>query len=228
MSEPLQPQITETGLAAIFANDGTGFSAQITHIGLGTSGYTPDYKQKSLINQVAKIPMAGGEKLSPTLLHFTALADGTAAYWVREVGFYLADGTLLAVWSHPSSPLTYKAANSDLLLAYDLSLAALPADSVTIVSGEAGLSLTVAAPLAAHSAALVAAQLRDLQQQDQLDAQGEKQRITSAVQADLQARLKAVERRQDGDRDGLLSVAVANAASLIALQTIVVQHIHGA
>jgi len=42
------------------------------------------------------------------------------------------------------------------------------------------------------------------------------------------SRMKAVEQRQDADRDGLLSVAVSNAAALIALQTLVVQHIHGA
>lgn len=228
MSEALKPQITEVGLAAIFAKDGTGFSSQITHIGLGTSGYTPDYKQKSLVNQVAKIPMAGGEKLSATLLHFTALADGAAAYWVREVGFYLADGTLLAVWSHPTAPLTYKAANSDLLLAYDLSLAALPADSVTINSIEAGLSLTVAAPLAALSAAHVAGQLRDLQQQDQLDAQAEKQRTAGEVQANLVRRMKVVELRQDTDRENLLSAVVCNAAAVISLQTFVLQHIYGA
>lgn len=84
--------------------------------------------------------------MSNTLIHLTTLADGAAEFWVREIGFLLADGTLLAVWSHATEILTYKAAGTDLLLAYDLSLSALPADSVTIVSSAAGLNLTLAAP----------------------------------------------------------------------------------
>ncbi|ULL06029.1 phage tail protein [Pseudomonas putida] len=218
MSTPLQPQITETGLGAIFQKDGTGFSAQITHIAVGTEGYTPSYKQKTLHNQVAKVPIAGGEKLSSTLLHLTALIDGDSAFWVRELGFFLADGTLLAVWSHPTTPLTYKAKNSDLLLAYDVSLAALPEDSVTIVSGEAGLSLSLAEPLAALAAAQISEQLRNLQHQDQTNLQAEKQRIAGEYIANLMSRMKAAEQRQASDYDGLLTAIVTNSTALIGLQ----------
>jgi hypothetical protein len=59
---------------------------------------------------------------------------------VRELGVYLADGTLLAVWSHPTQALAYKTAGSDMLLSYDLVLSALPPNSVT-VDGTGGLSL---------------------------------------------------------------------------------------
>lgn len=228
MSTPLQPVITKAGLAAILRADNTGLAAQITHIALGTSAYKPSTDQKSLINQTAKYPITGGERLSSTLLHLVAVADGERAFWVREIGFLLSDGTLLAVWSHPTEALAYKSANTDLLLAYDLSLAALPANSVTIISNEAGLSLSLAAPLAAQAAALIGEQLRGLQQQDQIDAQGEKQRITGAQIGDLAPRVTAIERRQDTDRDGILSAVVCNAAAVIALQTLVIQHIHGA
>ncbi|MCE0904714.1 phage tail protein [Pseudomonas alloputida] len=129
MSTALQPVITKVGLAAILRADNTGIAAQITHVVLGTSGYTPSADQKSLVAQTAKYPIAGGERLSSTLLHLIALADGDRAFWVREIGFLLSDGTLLAVWSDSSTPLAYKSADTDLLLAYDLSLAALPADS---------------------------------------------------------------------------------------------------
>lgn len=218
MSTPLQPVITKAGLAAILRADNTGIAAQITHIALGTSGYTPSADQKSLLAQTAKYPIAGGERLSSTLLHLTALADGDRAFWVREIGFLLSDGTLLAVWSDSSTPLAYKSADTDLLLAYDLSLAALPADSVTIISNEAGLSLSLAGPLAAQAQALIAEQLRGLQQQDQLNQQGQWQRVAGEQISNLMARMLEVERRQDADREGLASAAVSTVSTLVAEQ----------
>lgn len=218
MSTPLQPVITKAGLAAILRADNTGIAAQITHIALGSTGYTPDDGQKSLVNQVAKYPISGGERLSSTLLHLTALADGTRAFWVREVGFLLSDGTLLAVWSHPTEALTYKSANTDVLLAYDLSLAALPANSVTIVSGEAGLSLSLAEPLAAQAASLIAEQLRGLKRADAAEQAGEKLRIAGEQINDLVPRMKAAEKRQDADREMFAEVHVAQTASVLAEQ----------
>ncbi|WP_054888421.1 phage tail protein [Pseudomonas sp. NBRC 111118] len=228
MSVALQPVITKAGLAAILRADNTGIAAQITHIALGTSAYTPNADQKSLIAQTAKYPIAGGERLSSTQLHLTAIADGERAFWVREIGFLLSDGTLLAVWSHPTEALAYKSASTDLLLAYDLSLAALPANSVTIISNEAGLSLSLAEPLAAQAAAHMAEVLRGLKRQDQLDLLAEKQRIAGEYLSNLMTRMKAVEQRQDADRDGLLSALASNATATIALQNLFLQHITGA
>ncbi|MDN7142691.1 phage tail protein [Pseudomonas sp. JQ170] len=228
MSIPLQPLITKAGLAAIWRADNTGVSAEITHVVLGSAGYTPRTDQKSLQAQVAKYPIAGGERLSSTQIHMTALADDERAFWVREIGFLLSDGTLLAVWSHPTEALTYKPADADLLLAYDVSLAALPADSVTINSIPGGLNLTLAGPLAAQASALIAEQLRGLQQQDTLEGQAKQHQIEGQQIANLMERMKTTEKRQAEDHDGLLSAVVCNAAGLIALQTLVVQHIHGA
>lgn len=228
MSTPLKPVITKAGLAAIWRADSTGLAAEITHIVLGTSGYTPNADQKTLLSQTAKYPISGGERLGNTQIHLTAVADGDLAFWVREVGFLLSDGTLLAVWSHPTEALAYKPAGTDMLLAYDLSLAALPANSVTIVSGAAGLNLTLAAPLAAQASALIAEQLRNLQQQDQLEDHEKRQLIAGEQIAGLLERMSATEQRQAHDHDGVLSAAVSNAAAVIALQTLVVQHIHGA
>lgn len=228
MSTPLQPVITKAGLAAIWNASNTGLSAEITHIVLGSSGYTPSNEQKTLRAQVAKYPISGGEKLSETLLHLTAVADGPAAFWVREVGFLLSDGTLLAVWSHATEALAYKPSGTDLLLAYDLSLAALPANSVTIVSGAAGLNLTLAAPLAAQASALIAEQLRGLQRQDRLDKQGEQGRVAGELIARLLDRMSAVEQRQDLNHADLVVAVVSNASGLIALQTHVMKQTYGA
>ncbi|MNP47614.1 hypothetical protein D3C76_1416790 [compost metagenome] len=147
---------------------------------------------------------------------------------MKEVGIFLKDGTLLAVWSHLTEALAYKAANIDLLLAYDLSLAALPADSVTITSTAAGLNLTLAASLAAQATALIDEQLRGLKQHDRQASQERLQQIAGEQISSLLDRMSAAEKAATQTRDGLLSVAIANATGLIALQHTVIQHIHGA
>lgn len=228
MSTPLQPVITKAGLAAIFNTTNSGFAAEITHVVVGTGNYTPSYEQKTLRNQVAKYPIAGGEKLTSTLLHLSAVVDGPGAFWVREIGFLLSDGTLLAVWSHPTEALTYKPAGDQLLLAYDLSLAALPANSVTINTSPAGLNLSLAEPLAALASALIGEQLRNLQQQDQIDQLMQQQRITLAQVSHLQGRIEQAEQTQAANHEGLLSMGVTAADSIIATQTQLTKHIYGA
>ncbi|PZR83255.1 MAG: phage tail protein, partial [Stutzerimonas stutzeri] len=220
MSTALQPLITKAGLAAIWNATSTGVQAEIAYIGLGSQGYTPTVDQKALRAQVVKYPVSGGEKLSSSLIHLTALADDDKAFWVREVGIYFADGTLFAVWSTPDTPLTYKAAGTELLMAYDLSLEALPADSVTIVSTATGLNLTLAGPLAAQSTALVAEMMRGVLQQDQIDVQGKQLKVAGEILSNLTERMKAVEMQQEQDRENLLTAVVANATALINLQNL--------
>lgn len=60
MSTALQPVITKAGLAAIFNATNSGFSAEITHIVVGTGNYTPSNEQKTLRNQVlsTRLPVA--------------------------------------------------------------------------------------------------------------------------------------------------------------------------
>ncbi|WP_462402180.1 phage tail-collar fiber domain-containing protein [Pseudomonas sp. Marseille-QA0332] len=228
MSTALKPLITKTGLAAIWNATSTGVQAEIAYIGLGSQGYTPSVDQKALRDQVVRYPIAGGEKLSSSLIHLTALADDDSAFWVREVGIFLSDGTLFAVWSSTGDPLTYKAAGTELLMAYDLSLEALPADSVTIVSTAAGLNLTLAQPLVAQASALIAEMMRGVQQQDQLDTQSKQLRVAGELLNNLTQRMKAAETRQDLDRENLLTAILANAAALISLQNLFSQKTLGA
>lgn len=228
MSTALKPLITKAGLAAIWNATSTGVQAEIAYIGLGSQGYTPTVDQKALRAQVVKYPISGGEKLSSSLIHLTALGDDDKAFWVREVGIYFADGTLFAVWSSPDTPLTYKAAGTELLMAYDLSLEALPADSVTIVSTAAGLNLTLAAPIVAMATAVIAEQLRNVLQQEQVVTQERRLEVAGNQISELLKRMSLAEQAHTEARDGLLSAAVANATAIISLQTIVMKHIHGA
>lgn len=152
----LIPVITTKGLAAAWTADNTGVAAKITHVQLGDRGYAPSKGQLGLQNRRLRIPIADGQRVSDTQIHVTALADDTSEFWVREVGFELDNGQVLAVWSDPVTPLAYKSALVPLLLAFDLVLEALPAGSITVVGTGANLSLAVwGEQFATQSAAIV-------------------------------------------------------------------------
>jgi hypothetical protein len=215
MSE-LQPVITKAGLSAVWRKDKTGLAAQITHVVIGTAGYTPANTQTALRNQVAVYPISDGETLSSTLLHVTAVADGPQAIWVREIGYLLSDGTLFAVWSHATDVLAYKPAGNKLLLAYDLSLTALPPDSVTITSTGAGLNLSLSEELAALATASIAEMLRGLEQQDVVESQARLHQLEGGQIVNLMDRMRKAEARQDSDYAGFAEQAAAQASAGIA------------
>ncbi|WP_434361062.1 tail fiber protein [Parasalinivibrio latis] len=140
MSNTLTPVVTSAGLNAVFNAQSTGLDATIIEIALGDAAWTPDNTATTLQNEKRRITVSG-ERVSDSQIHLTGVEDGTdLEYWVREVGFYLADGTLLAIWINANQALAYKSAGVDLLLAFDLVLSALPANSVT-VDGSAGFNL---------------------------------------------------------------------------------------
>lgn len=139
MSTPLIPMITSAGLAAVFNATDNGLEAVITEIALGDVAWSPDDTAAALQNEVVRLPVAG-ERISDKQIHLSAVENGTTEYWVREVGFYLDDGTLLCIWSVEDAVLAYKSADVDLLFSLDLVLDALPANSVT-VDGTAGFNL---------------------------------------------------------------------------------------
>lgn len=215
MSE-LQPVITKAGLSAVWRKDKTGLAAEITHVVIGTEGYTPANTQTALRKQVAVYPISDGETLSSTLLHVTAVADGPQAIWVREIGYLLSDGTLFAVWSHPTDVLAYKPAENKLLLAYDLSLTALPPGSVTITSTGAGLNLTLSEELAAMASASIGEMLRGLKQQDVIDKQANLHQLEGAQIASLLDRMKRAEVIHAEDHDAVVEGVAGVAATGIA------------
>lgn len=137
----LIPVITQAGLAAVFNAENDGLAARITHIGLGSERYEPQPSAKSLKRERRRIAVADGERIDDHQIHLTGVVDGSGAeFWVHEVGFFLEDGTLLAVWAD-TTPLAYLSNAVPLLLAFDLRLDALPAESVTVEGTGANLSL---------------------------------------------------------------------------------------
>lgn len=137
----LVPVITLDGINAVFNAQGDGVAARVTHIALGSHGRTPSADETDLQQERRRVPIADGERIGNQQIHVTGVVDGDGPeFWVREVGFILDDGTMLAVWSD-DRPLAYISNSVPLLLAFDLRLEALPAESVTVESTGADLSL---------------------------------------------------------------------------------------
>lgn len=234
----LIPQMLDAGLAAIQLASGDGVKLQITHIALGDAGYTPHPGQLGLRHELVRYPIADGKTVGPRQLHLTALADDNSEFWVREVGFVLENGAFLAVWSSPSRALAYKQSGLELLLAYDLTLAGVPPDSVVVQSTGAGLNLHLAEELASLAGAQIASQLVNLQHDAQLASL--RADVAELAAGDLRAaaehavqlaalaesnrksalRLDALASLQAFAHDSLLEVEIANSAALIQMQTL--------
>lgn len=159
MSTPLNPTMLEVGLDAIWREQEAGFEAKIAYVALGDAGYAPDQGQQGLRSERVRFPVAGGKKLSSRQLHVTALGDHGPEFWVKEVGFVLENGVFLAVYSDPNRVLQYfKPDTAAHILAYDVLLSSIPADSVTIVTGPINLNLSMAEEYAAIANAMVGLQ----------------------------------------------------------------------
>lgn len=140
------PVITSAGLAALLSRDQSGFSATITHVGVGLAGYTPNSSVASLQDEVGRWPIIDGENINESQLYLYAqitndgadpsLLDEDGGFWIREIGFYLEDGTLFAVHSvgPEGKPVAYKSDTTILDIDYQIVLDAVPAGSVTVIN----------------------------------------------------------------------------------------------
>lgn len=148
-------QFTQVGLAEILSAKGQGWRAEITHIAVGDKSYIPSAAQTQLQREVQREPIAEYEKLSVTQLRLCATFRGSQAYEVREIGFFLASGTLLAVCSAPDTLFTYKATDTSWIEKFTLDISPLPEKSVVIKTGLNNLNLMLATELIKLSTAQI-------------------------------------------------------------------------
>lgn len=152
----LKPVITAAGLRAVVRADHSGLAATISHISVGAGpGFDPDGEETALRSERARIGVIKASRPAPTTVHLEAVLDQGASFWIREVGVHLDDGTLLAIWSDPDTPLAYFTAGVPILLAFTLTIDSLPADAVTVIAGDLDTSLFIVAPLARVASAVV-------------------------------------------------------------------------
>ncbi|UQS91743.1 hypothetical protein M5C90_10965 [Pseudomonas chlororaphis subsp. piscium] len=148
-------RFTSAGLDEVLTAKNQGLKGQITHIGAGTGRYNPDGSETALRNERQRVAIVDYEDLGDRQLRMAALFDGEDEYEIGEFGFYLASGTLLAVYSSAGKLLTYKAAAARVLQKFTLDISPLPADSVTIVVGNENLNVLLAEEIALLAAASI-------------------------------------------------------------------------
>ncbi len=139
--EPLKPKITNVGLAALFNAANDGLEGLITHVAFGDGAgvsYQPTGNETQLRRELARTTIGGGEREAPTQITVQGVLETAAEFWVREVGFFLSDGTLLALWSEPEKLLLYKSQGTPFIFAFGLALSGVPANAVNVqLSGPA-------------------------------------------------------------------------------------------
>ncbi|AZF41294.1 Phage tail fiber protein [Pseudomonas sp. R1-43-08] len=141
-------RFTSKGLDEVLQAKNQGLKAEITHIGAGTGRYNPDGTEVALRDERQRVAIVDYEDLGERQLRMAALFDGDGEYEIGEFGFYLASGTLLAVYSVAGKLLTYKAAAARVLQKFTLDISPLPVDSVTIVVGGDNLNILLAEDIA--------------------------------------------------------------------------------
>lgn len=138
---PLKPKITNAGLGAVFNETNNGLEAWISHVAFGDgagNSYAPTGTETQLKREKVRVAIGGGGREAPTQILVQGVLDEGPEFWVREVGFFLNDGTLLAVWSEPGTLLIHKTDGVPFVFAYGLALKGVPANSVNVqISGPA-------------------------------------------------------------------------------------------
>ncbi|MEM6602494.1 MAG: phage tail protein [Pseudomonadota bacterium] len=188
------PVITDSGIQAVFNASGDGLSAVITEIAVGDGAYIPDVDRNSLANEISRTAVAAGKIVDGKTINVSAIFDGPDEFWIREVGFFLEDGTLLAVYSHPTNVLAFKNATTDFLLSLDLILSTVPDGSVTISEAVQDMNLHLATELVQMANASIGNMIRHVQAHDQFISHSKAQSVQEAREAaifsDIETRLQ--------------------------------------
>lgn len=153
MSElALLPAFTSAGLAAIAAAHGQGLSLKITHLAFGDTAYdvrdgdgvplAAGRARVALENERVRVAVAAGNAVTPnSILVVGEVPAAIPEFWIKEVGFFAEDGTLVAVWSMADQTLGWRGANAPWLFKFVLSWSDLPPNAITVVfDGDATLS----------------------------------------------------------------------------------------
>ncbi len=137
MSDELKPVFTQQGIKALLDVYNLGARVGITHVALGTGdvvngdgSYTPVSHMTCLKNEVQRATVSGGKFIGSRLnqLHLSAtIRDGDNLtmdpYPVNEIGFFLEDGELFAVYVTQTTAIAEKQLGADIALSFDLVLA---------------------------------------------------------------------------------------------------------
>lgn len=157
MSETFTPVITEAGFTAALAAKTGGFAVDITHVAVGSSGYAVQTNalgratQTTLTQERQRVAIQDARDVGNGQTDISFVVEGAGDYYIKEVGFFMEDGTLFAVASHPTQALIWKSEISRAAIALELVLEAVDPDSINIVSDGPPLTLLMTREIATLS-----------------------------------------------------------------------------
>lgn len=132
MSEASNIVITDAGLAEVINAESSGTAPVVlSHIAVGSGQYTATADMTKLKAEFKRFDAVTGGAVDDHVIHLTINDTSSDAYTVYEIGVFTAKGTLFAVYSQ-KTPITQKAAGAQSLLAIDIVLTNMNAESVSV------------------------------------------------------------------------------------------------
>lgn len=114
---------------------GTGLV--IDRIKLGNGGYTPGVGSVALQSeQLSVLPVS--TSVANQKIVIEVMLQGARTFSVREFGLFLADGTMVAVYSHPTVILAQKVAGAQVKLVLVIDIDAAAANAITFSVADFG------------------------------------------------------------------------------------------
>lgn len=141
--EGLKLVITRRGLDAAISAKNKGIKATLKWVSVGDAAYIPNKEQLVLQNERARVEFGEYKDTGGSSIQAAAKFSGSDEYSIREIGFWLDDGTLFGVISKPDTTLNYKAKDAHCIQPFTLNISDLPSDSITVIVGTENLNIMI-------------------------------------------------------------------------------------
>ncbi|MBB5515763.1 phage-related tail fiber protein [Rubricella aquisinus] len=174
MPDIFTPVVTEAGFNAALAAETGGFSVDVTHVAVGSSGYAVATNQVGratqlgLVAEEQRVAIQDARDIGNGQTDISFVIDGPGSYYIREIGFFLADGTLFAVASDPVTALMWKSDVSRAAIALELVFEAVNSSAIQIVAAGPDLTLLMTREIATVSAIAMRNALENLRLADRI------------------------------------------------------------
>lgn len=217
----LQVVTTSRGRQAVLDADIQGLKLRITHVAAGSAGYQPSVSATALRSEFVRAPIAKAEVNEDRYqLNLSAAFTGEEEGWIREIGFFAEDGTLVWLWSSADTALGYKSAPTRFLVGLSLTVTDVPLGQIEIVDQGQPLDLAIepaiaesATATAALAAAAADAALLGMRRDDEMSALVERVRRLEQIRTQDQIMTERTVTAAVGGQQALIDdLALASAA----------------
>jgi hypothetical protein len=117
---PIILTVTNAGRAALVNAENTGTDpVTITECGVSATAVVPSVTDTALPGEIKRIATLSGDVVADDTIHMVVRDESADAFTLRSLAFYLADGTLFALYGQAGAILE-KTAQSNMLLAVDV------------------------------------------------------------------------------------------------------------